>query len=440
MERILFLKIQYFILFFRVVLAPFFNFLLFPLIPFTRARLAFEAKNLTDPYSKSFKMSAKVAPFLFEISSEGELDQVRPLIDFFISRNENVEIIFASPSVEKKVMALAQESQGRVAIFRLPLLSFFPFIKGRDIFQFATAKNIIFCRYDFYPELFALTHLRGGKAILVNATLKGKKRGGLYRQLLYKYFDAIVAGTKRDGERIVKELGGKVVASFDFRTIAIFKRLNNRGEHFKKSEAISLLINDLERFPYRKRVVLGSAWPIEMDAFRNDEFKKGIIKGEWRVLIFPHKLSSDYLDSIMSSIPYDLPHFLINKESKKNEIENILSNNGVIVVGLSGYLCEFYAHVGHAFVGGGHGRSIHSILEPFLAGAVVYCGPKTFRSTEFDLIREFSSEHLFVIDQLEELYPFLLKGETLPLLTSKIEQISTSAKEKSLKIQEELLS
>ena len=51
-----------------------------------------------------------------------------------------------------------------------------------------------------------------------------------------------------------------------------------------------------------------------------------------------------------------------------------------------GIFCELYANFGQAYVGGGHLKSIHSVLEPYLGGAQIYCGPKTYRSTEFDFI------------------------------------------------------
>ena len=65
-----------------------------------------------------------------------------------------------------------------------------------------------------------------------------------------------------------------------------------------------------------------------------------------------------------------------------------------------GVLLEAYTFFGTAFVGGGHGRSIHSVLEPFLAGCNVFCGQKTHRSTEYDLVADISPSSIFVVYEL----------------------------------------
>src|SRR5690606_11150334 len=53
-----------------------------------------------------------------------------------------------------------------------------------------------------------------------------------------------------------------------------------------------------------------------------------------------------------------------------------------------GVLCELYADLGLAYVGGGFEASVHSILEPLVAGVDrLAAGPKNERSTEFDIAR-----------------------------------------------------
>jgi 3-deoxy-D-manno-octulosonic-acid transferase len=69
----------------------------------------------------------------------------------------------------------------------------------------------------------------------------------------------------------------------------------------------------------------------------------------------------------------------------------------VILINLKGVLCELYSQVGHVYVGGGFGRSVHSVMEPFVAGARVYCGPKVYRSTEVEAIQALGGNFLRVV-------------------------------------------
>jgi hypothetical protein len=63
-----------------------------------------------------------------------------------------------------------------------------------------------------------------------------------------------------------------------------------------------------------------------------------------------------------------------------------------ILLNKKGILCELYADFGKAYVGGGFGVSVHSLLEPLVAGCEhLSCGPVNHRSTEFDLAQSLGS-------------------------------------------------
>jgi 3-deoxy-D-manno-octulosonic-acid transferase len=72
------------------------------LIPKLKERVDFERKNLTQFECLSFHRSNEKADYCFEVSSEGELEQVLPLIHYFLEKNKKIELIYASYSVEKK--------------------------------------------------------------------------------------------------------------------------------------------------------------------------------------------------------------------------------------------------------------------------------------------------------------------------------------------------
>ena len=66
-----------------------------------QARYEFESLNLSDPFCASFKDQGEIADYCFEVSSDGEFEQVRPIIDELLRTNRRVELIYCSESLEK---------------------------------------------------------------------------------------------------------------------------------------------------------------------------------------------------------------------------------------------------------------------------------------------------------------------------------------------------
>ena len=97
-----------------------------PLVPFFKKRLNFERQNFLEEECRSFKKDNLKADYCFEISSEGELEQVRPLIEAVLKSEKKVEIIYSSPSVEVKCHNLYKSHPELIRLFRLPLLSASP--------------------------------------------------------------------------------------------------------------------------------------------------------------------------------------------------------------------------------------------------------------------------------------------------------------------------
>ena len=132
-------------------------------------RAAFENRN---NWSKIIKRKARVC---FHISSQGELEQIRSLLERLVENGDCVELIFTSPSVEHDISKLKLLYPNHIDTLRLPLLSLsiFPFLK---LSSWITAPVVCLCRYDFYPELLCLSFFK--KMILLNARSVGK--GKLY--------------------------------------------------------------------------------------------------------------------------------------------------------------------------------------------------------------------------------------------------------------------
>ena len=103
---------------------------------------------------------------------------------------------------------------------------------------------------------------------------------------------------------------------------------------------------------------------------------------------------------------------IIGEVTDKDSLNN---DAHIFIVNHRGILVELYTLFGHAFVGGGYGRSIHSVLEPYLADCVVYCGPKTYRSTEFDVIQNDGPEKVHVVNSSSSFYTVLKDNKNVEL-------------------------
>lgn len=450
MERQLLILIHTFICAIRILLFPVTVLILPQFVPWVKRRLQFERKNQVDLYSRSFRFDGKKADVTFEVSSEGELEQVRPLIDQLLAENLLVELIYASESVEKKCELLAQEYRGRLRILRLPVLTFFvsSTLGGCNFFRWRTGRVLILCRYDFYPELMLLGARQQVFFILLSATLKNKEHyferffsmTAWYLKQIYAHFDVIVAASQDDEKRFL-DIGypSSNLRAFDFRVLQILKRLLEKEHKFSKIPTFPLFRQCLDHFPYERRLIMGSAWPNEMEVLRHPDFLKRIFAGEFLVVVAPHKLGEDSLTLIKKMAQkyaeisgFDLPIYEWGPKLSENEIhENFKimeKKPGILLVSFPGVLCELYSLFGHAFVGGGHGRSIHSVLEPYVAGATVYCGPKIHRSTEFDLIKKNTPNQVQVIEDLNIFYSQLSRFEMINKELARREELFESFK------------
>ena len=353
------------------------------LTPWGRNRAKFERKNLTDPHSRPFK-----ADIAFEVSSEGELEQVYPLLEYFLKDGTAVELIYSSESVEMKCQKLAQKYPQHLRIFRLPLLThfFFNFLGGQSLKLWMSAPILILCRYDFYPQLLSLD----GKLGLVSASLKGKKGAN---SRLYNLFDFIICASPQDEKRFKEFYGGNLSVQ-DFRVSRI-------GDRLKKADIASYL-ELFKETPFNRRLILGSCWPIEMEVFSHPRLQKDIQERNIQVAIAPHSLKDESIKEIIEAFNRNTSNKIPLYELNENVDALALKDMpGVIMITSKGILCELYSIFGQSYVGGGFGRSIHSVLEPYLAGSRVYCGPKTFRSTEYDFLFSHSPDYIHVVRKLE---------------------------------------
>lgn len=397
MHKLLFFILILFIFILRLILAPVFI-VLKNFIPFLNKRINFERKNIFNQKSLSFKESNLKADYLFHVSSEGELEQSLPLIHYFISQNKLIELIFTSESVEKKIENLFSSYPKQLRIYRLPLLSFFPFnfLYFQSIFSFVTADKLVLCRYDFFPELLFF-HFLNKKLILISGATKN---WSWYKKYCFKLFDLIVASSEFERDQILN-LAQKKSSSFDFRIPRIIERKNDIAKLVEARADFARLINIIEKNQFEEALLVGSMWPSDCSILKDEVLRTKLAEKKLQIFIAPHKLDLEFIKKLSSTLKE-----ITGIESDLFDFESTEIKAPIVIVAIPGILCELYNYFPLVYVGGGFERSIHSVLEPYLMGAKVMIGPLIHRSTEYDFVNALSPNEILVLKNPESFYNF----------------------------------
>lgn len=416
------LKLLFYItLFIRSLLYPLVRLILAALIPNLAQRIKFEDQNNNESGAQSFKLLGLRAHQGFHFSSEGEFELIKPLIESALNQGHLVELIFTSPSVEKKVVSLYNTHRDQIRYLRVPLASFFPFYFGQNILWWTTANIFMMVRYDFFPELFLLKDGLA-KLILFAASARSKSNLGfrfVLKKYLYDEFDEIYPSTKRDYDFFNNHFPHKLIHKpVELRGLQIKKRQSSNLFYINNSELLELF--KIKESLGTQSYILAQMWPMDLRVLRNREFLDAIVSGESLAYLAPHKLDDKFCADLISEIEkiavelevVGLKIYFLAKnassEDIKNMIENYQKNPGLIFSCLPGILCELYSHFNFAYIGGGFGKGVHSLLEPFVAGCKLACGPNIHRSTEYDIITDLGQDILvFNGDNLDDYYPMM---------------------------------
>jgi 3-deoxy-D-manno-octulosonic-acid transferase len=291
---------------------------------------------------------------------------------------------------------------------------------------FISAKKLIFCRYDFFPELLILKFF-GKKLILVNGA--AGKKPSWFKSQVYKLFDVIVAANQSERQIFIEreEIEAKKVLSFDFRIPRIFERAKGAEALLSSIAPLQSYFEFLRNRPKNSLLILGSAWESDLIIFSSPEWREPIGRGEIHLLVVPHDLSKTTLGSLRTHLEALFPKVPVCEISDSvNEFNPECP--GIVLLNWRGILCELYTLSDLVYIGGGFARSIHSVLEPFLSGAKVFCGPKIHRSSEYDFVVEAKASEIQLLKNGDSFYTlFKEKAATPPDQTLRLDLGRTSA-------------
>ncbi len=302
------------------------------------------------------------------VSSVGELEQARPVIEYLKAKGEHSLVLtYFSDSVPKLVK---DWSFVRHADF-LPLDT--P-AEMHELMALIQPRALVLNRYDVWPHHVLAAKEAGVPLLLINASTPPLGWFGWFSlKLRSKLFASVDGWTFVDAaaaaawEPYINEPALGLVAGNPR-----VDRALQRAEQLIAEGKARARISQWKRKAFC--LVAGSTWPADEDVLLK---AWGMVEGEKSLVIVPHEP--------------DEPHLVrLERELDKKKISHCrfsrLEKDGleaeVLVVDQRGYLAEIYGLGDLAYVGGGFGRQIHSIIEPVAHGLLVAFGPNYGRSPE----------------------------------------------------------
>lgn len=302
-----------------------------------------------------------VRTFWFHAASMGELEQIKPLIRLCRSRYNASKIVVSVFSLS------AYREHPDISYDTFLLLPHDGRLAAERFLDSVQPDVAIISRYDVWWNLTRLLHRRGIPLIIVNATypsspLLQRLRG--YLRCLFDRAQIIVARSERHAAHFARlGIHSRIVTLPDTRIDQVLYRL----EH-SQSDNFDFLDHD------RFRLVLGSTWGPDESLWQQlwDALPTSITE-RIQLLIVPHEPTPSHCARLLRCFVGSI---------RLSECTDHAKKPSVVIVDKIGLLTCLYRYASAAYVGGGFGRGVHSLLEVAVAGIPVSCGPRIERSED----------------------------------------------------------
>ena len=312
----------------------------------------------------------------FHVSSLGEFEQGRPIIEALapISQSLNIVLTFFSPSGYeiRKNYPFADH------IFYLPMDSS---RNARRFLELVKPDVAVFVKYEFWFHYLTQLQKRQTPTLLVSAIFRAKQfaRFNPYAPLLVRILQNFTKIFLQDTPSVFllkKHDLSNYVSSGDTRV----DRVAAIAEEGKALELIEKFVQNAPVF------IGGSTWEADerriLPIFNNPKFNN------WRFIFAPHDISPSNISRLEQLLPEKsvrYSEFMKNGVKNSSDTEGPLFNKNtprILIIDNVGMLSTLYKYGRVAYIGGGFGAGIHNTLEPIAHGLPVLFGPKYEKFTE----------------------------------------------------------
>ena len=366
---------------------------------FNKKLRIFFSKRLKQDFSKRKFSNNQNEAILIHMSSVGEFNLSRELIDRLILKGENV-ILSIMTDTGKAAAEKGYGNNENVAIFYFPLDDY---VCLANLFKTYKIKKTVIIETEIWPNLYSVASEKS-ELYIINGRLTEKKMKsylkikGFIKKLLNKA-EKIMVQSDEDRKRYVS-LG------LTDEKVKVYKNLKYSIKYEKISEEAEekYIRNNIQKD--KKIIVCGSTRPGEEKIWL-EVFKEISEEKEYQLVLVPRHL--DRIDEVINEIQQIFPEgenskisYSLMSEDKKTDI---------LVVDKMGVLRDFYQLADFVFVGGTLvDIGGHSILEP------LYYGKKPIIGNYYQNIAEIVEDakkmsFIKIVENKNEIVEYLKKSE-----------------------------
>lgn len=300
----------------------------------------------------------------FHVSSLGEFEQARPLIERIHSSHPECKILltFFSPSgyEVRKDYPLAD------------IICYIPFDLKQNVNRFLsliTIEKAFFIKYEFWPNFLKALHDRAIEVYSISSIFRDN-------QLFFKWYGAPYASSlsyfthlfvqDRHSKDLLSKIGIKNISIVgDTRCDRVYEEAHKSTNY----PNIEQFVNGNPTF------IAGSSWPqdeVIYGPYFND-------KSNWKIIIAPHEFDELRLQQLEERFASQHP---IRLSNLSNEVDT--KQHRCLIIDCFGLLSSIYRYGHVAYIGGGFGGGIHNILEAAVFDIPIIFGPnnKKFREAQ----------------------------------------------------------
>jgi len=358
-------------------------------------------KNLFSDLEKSLLQVPPDKRIWFHASSLGEFEQAKPVIEILKHSGYHIIVSFFSPSGYEHSLNYSMAD----VITYIPLDS----IKnGRRFVQLIKPKVVVVMRYDLWMNHLIAAKEFGAKIIVADATFSMKlfNRAEFLRDFyrkLYSLADIILPTTSEHKKMFDFFLGKDIsIIAGDTRFDRVYSRSFSSNASGSPLDGLIGFGESNAKDARRIVMVLGSTWREDVDVLGEGLKKLSKKIPALRVLIVPHEPTVDEVQRLLNKFPTAR---VLSEITKGTASENKPFN--FCIVDRVGLLTQLYVLGNIAYVGGGFGAGVHSVLEPAVYGIPIITGPRIERSDEAMQLMQDGA--LFFVKDSASAYKTMLK-------------------------------
>lgn len=333
----------------------------------------------------------------FHVSSLGEFEQARPLIEKIKAECPQKKILlsFFSPSGYE----IRKDYQFADHCIYLPIDTTTNARRLLDRYHITMA---VFVKYEFWFNYIKVLHDRSIPLLYISVILRPNQYFFRWYGRWFRKQLLLVSRYFVQDERTADLLAGIGAEHVEVCGDTRFDRVYAIATTAKPFPMVKDFING------RSCVVIGSSWPADERLIRDFLTK---MPDDYCLIIAPHDVSAPHVSAIQSWFSSSQRYSDYNPDTACN----------VLIIDTIGILSQLYQYARFVYVGGGFGVNIHNIQEPVVYGCPVVFGPKYHSFKEaVDLVELGGAFSVSNQQELNNVFLCLMHDDETYLSASKI--------------------